>query len=164
MQRLAGEADVALRPHVKGHKSPWIAARQIRAGAAGLAAATLEEAAGLLRAGLEDILLTSDLPPQAIDEVVSLQRLRDLAVVADQPAFITALASPRRAAGANPRPIRVFADLDVGQRRGGAATPDAAVAIADAIAAEADALTFGGVQAYEGHAQLVADDQRRAAH
>src|SRR3954454_5491186 len=88
MQGLADKAGVALRPHVKGHKSPWIAARQVRAGATRLAAATLEEAAGLLRAGLTaDVLLTSDAPARAIEEIVALNRLGDLAVVADHPDF-----------------------------------------------------------------------------
>jgi D-serine deaminase-like pyridoxal phosphate-dependent protein len=151
---------VALRPHVKGHKSAWIAARQVRAGAVGLAAATLEEAAGLLRAGATDVLFTSDAPARAIEDVVALQRLGDLAVVADHPAFVAALA----AAHGGGRPVRVLADLDVGQHRGGARTAEAAVAVAEAVAGEPDALVFAGVQAYEGHAQLAPDHERRAKH
>jgi D-serine deaminase-like pyridoxal phosphate-dependent protein len=161
MQRNADEAGVALRPHVKGHKSAWIAARQVRAGAVGLAAATLEEAAGLLRAGAAtDVLLTSDAPARAIDDIVALQWLGDLAVVADHPAFVAALAAAHRGG----RPVRVFADLDVGQRRGGARTAKAAVAVADAVAGVPGALVFAGVQAYEGHAQLAPDEERRARH
>lgn len=151
MQRRADAAGVALRPHVKGHKSAWIASRQVRAGAVGVAAATLEEAAGLLRAGaVTDVLLTSIAPPRALDEVVALRRLGDLAVVADDAAFAQACAE---------RGVRVFAECDIGQRRGGAQTPEAAVAIAQAAGA-----SFGGVQAYEGHVQLLADDERRAGH
>ena len=165
MQAFANAAGVALRPHVKGHKSPWIAAQQARAGAVGLAAATLDEAEGLLRAGVNgDVLITSDLPPRSIGDVVALQRLGDLAVVADHPGFVSALAADHRASGSDQRPIRVFADLDVGQHRGGAATPQAAIALVDAIAAEVGALTFAGVQAYEGHAQLAPDAERQAAH
>ena len=161
MQAAADAAGVRLRPHVKGHKCAWIAARQLRAGAVGFAAATLEEAAGLLRAGLgQDVLLTSDAPPTAVADVVALQRLGDLAVVADSPAFVAALGA---AAGVQDRPLRVFADLDVGQGRGGARTPQEAVAIAERAAAE-PALTFAGVQAYEGHVQLAADDERRSGH
>ena len=161
MQRRAGAAGVALRPHVKGHKSPWIAARQVRAGATGLAAATLEEAAGLLRAGVgAGVLLTSDAPAHAIDEIVALNRLGDLAVVGDHPAFVEALAT----ASTLSRPVRVFADLDVGQHRGGARTPEDAVAVAAAVAAAPRALSFAGVQAYEGHAQLLPGDEREAKH
>ncbi|HWT93262.1 MAG TPA: alanine racemase, partial [Solirubrobacteraceae bacterium] len=52
MQARADAAGLRLRPHVKGHKSAWIAGRQLAAGAAGLAAATAEEAFGLVHAGL----------------------------------------------------------------------------------------------------------------
>jgi D-serine deaminase-like pyridoxal phosphate-dependent protein len=165
MQGHAAAAGVALRPHVKGHKCAWIAARQLRAGAAGPAAATLEEAAGLLTAGLGgDVLLTSELPPQAADDVVRLQRLGDLAVVADDPAFVAALAAAATRASGRERPIRVFADLDVGQARGGAASAERALAVAAAVGEHAGTLAFGGVQAYEGHAQLAPDEDRRRAH
>ena len=151
MQRRADAGGVRLRPHVKGHKSAWIAARQVRAGAVGVAAATLEEAGGLLRAGTAtDVLLTSIAPPHALADVVALRRLGDLAVVADQPAFAQACAE---------RGVRVLVDLDIGQRRGGAQAPELAVAIARSAG---DA--YAGVQAYEGHVQLLPDDERRAGH
>jgi D-serine deaminase-like pyridoxal phosphate-dependent protein len=57
--------------------------------------------------------------------------------------------------------FRVLVDIDVGQRRGGAATPDEAVAIARAIR-DAPRLTFAGVQGYEGHVQGIADPRDRA--
>jgi D-serine deaminase-like pyridoxal phosphate-dependent protein len=156
MQRLADRAGAALRPHVKGHKSPWIAARQIRAGAVGLAAATLDEAEGMLRAGVaQDVLVTSDLPPHAAGDVAALARLGDLAVVADDTALVEALA----ATAASDRPLRVFVDLDIGQHRGGAIDP---VGVATSIAQ--NGLRLGGVQAYEGHAQLLSEDDRRGRH
>ncbi|MHB0949013.1 MAG: alanine racemase, partial [Gemmatimonadaceae bacterium] len=40
----ARQHDLALRPHVKTHKTPWIAAEQSRLGAAGLTCATPREA------------------------------------------------------------------------------------------------------------------------
>jgi D-serine deaminase-like pyridoxal phosphate-dependent protein len=159
MQSRAGAAGVALRPHVKGHKSPWIAARQLRAGATGLAAATLEEAAGLLAAGLgEDVLLTSVAP--APDEIVALRALGDLAVVADDPRLIGPLAA--RAQSARVR-VRVLVDVDVGQGRSGARRAEIALAVADAVAG-AEALTLAGVQAYEGHLQLLSGDEQATGH
>jgi D-serine deaminase-like pyridoxal phosphate-dependent protein len=158
MQAAADEAGVALRPHVKGHKCAWIAARQLRAGATGLAAATLEEAEGLLLAGLGgDVLLTSDTPASAVDDIVALRRLGDLAVVADEPAFVGALAAAAR------DPIRVFVDVDVGQRRAGVPSAERVRAVVGAIEA-AGSLVFAGVQAYEGHLQLADDADRRAGH
>ncbi len=162
MQARCAAAGAALRPHVKGHKCAWIAARQLAAGATGLAAATLEEAAGLLGAGLgDDVLLTSVVAAPSIPDVVALRRLGDLAVVADDPAFVHALGAAARAAGVR---ARVFVDLDIGQGRSGAPTPEAAVAVAAAAAEHGDALAFTGVQAYEGHVQFVAAGDRPAAH
>ena len=65
-------AGVALRPHVKGHKSPALARRQLAAGAVGVAAATLGEAAAMLAGGVADVLLTSALPPARAADAVAL--------------------------------------------------------------------------------------------
>ena len=161
MQARCDAAGVALRPHVKGHKCAWIAARQLRAGARGLAAATLEEAAGLLEAGLgEDVLLTSVAPPPAADEIVALNRLGRLAVVADAAPLVDRLAAAAHRAGMQ---VPVLVDVDVGQGRAGAPGLEAAVAVAAAVA-RAEGVVLAGVQAYEGHLQLIAPDERRAGH
>lgn len=161
MQRSCDAAGVALRPHVKGHRSAWIAGRQLEAGASGLAAATLSEAEGLLRAGLgADVLLTSIVPARAVAAIVALRRLGDLAVVADDPAFVAALGERAALDGVR---VRVLVDLDVGQRRGGARTAREAVGVADAVR-DAPSLDLAGVQGYEGHLQLLPDADRRAGH
>lgn len=162
MQARADAAGVRLRPHVKGHKSAWIAGRQLAGGAVGLAAATVEEAFGLVCAGLGgDVLLTSVLSPRRIDDAVALRRAGDVAVVVDAVELPAALAARARAAGVR---MRVLLDLDIGQRRGAARTPEVAAALADAVAAHADVLELSGVQAYEGHLQLLAPEERAAGH
>ena len=161
MQERCDAAGVALRPHVKGHKCPHIAARQLELGAAGLAVATLEEAAGLRAAGIAgDLLLTSVAPPTYADAIVALQRHGRLAAVADGPGPVAALAERARAAGVT---VPVLVDLDVGQGRAGARGPEQALTVAQAIAG-ADGVTLAGVQAYEGHLQLAADTDRAAGH
>lgn len=162
MQERCRAAGVALRPHVKHHRSAWLAARQLQAGATGLAAATLAEAAGLLRAGLGgDVLLTSVTSPRAVERIVALSDLGDLAVVADDPGFVAALAAAARTARVT---VRVVVDVDVGQRRAGVRSAGDAVALAQAIAAEPDTLVFAGVQAYAGHLQLADADAQRRGH
>lgn len=161
MQGRCDAAGVALRPHVKGHKCAFIAARQLQAGARGLAAATLEEVAGLLEAGLgEDVLLTSVAPPTTAEEIAALNRLGRVAVVADDPRLVHALSTAATAAGVD---VPVLVDVDVGQGRAGARGPQAAMTVADAIA-RADGVVLAGVQAYEGHLQLRAADERGAGH
>jgi 3-hydroxy-D-aspartate aldolase len=60
--------------------------------------------------------------------------------------------------------VPALVDVDVGQRRGGAASVEEARRVAEAIDA-APHLTLAGVQAYEGHVQgLRSLDERAAAH
>ena len=55
MQKKADTNDVALRPHVKTHKSVAIARRQQQRGAEGLTVATVAEAETFVDAGFEDV-------------------------------------------------------------------------------------------------------------
>ena len=158
MQALADAAGVALRPHVKGHRSPQIAARQIAAGAVGVAAATVGEAATMVRAGIPDVLLTSNVAPQRANELADLGRHGGLMVVAHEVALVDDLDV---AAVAHRARLRVLVDIDVGQRRGGVATPADAVAVAARVR-DAPNLELAGVQGYDGHLQAIADAGARA--
>src|SRR5690242_10027243 len=59
MDRLAGQ--VAVRPHLKTAKSPVVARRALDAGARGICVAKLGEAEVMLGAGIEDILITTEI-------------------------------------------------------------------------------------------------------
>lgn len=160
MAERAAAAGVALRPHVKGHKSPAIARAQLAAGAVGVAAATLDEAAAMLDGGVGDVLLTTVLPPaRAADAVALAARAERLALVVHDVVLAEALAGAATAAGTT---LGVLLDLDVGQRRGGVAPGAPALALAEAVAG-ADGLELLGVQGYEGHLQGIADPAARAA-
>ena len=72
LQRMANDcraAGVALRPHTKTHKSPWIARRQLRLGASGVCAAKVGEAEVLVHSGVGDVLITTDLVPATMGKV-----------------------------------------------------------------------------------------------
>jgi D-serine deaminase-like pyridoxal phosphate-dependent protein len=112
--------------------------------------------------GISGLLLTSPIAgAPAFGWLESLLR-RDpgIAVVADDPAAVAALHAVSARVGAR---VRVLVDYDVGQRRTGCRTVDAAVGLAREIQARAG-LVFGGVQAYAGHIQhIIERDARRAA-
>src|SRR6187551_2065054 len=57
MAAMAREAGVALRPHIKTHKTPQIARMQLDAGAIGLTCAKIGEAETLADAGFADFFL-----------------------------------------------------------------------------------------------------------
>ena len=151
---------VALRPHGKTHKSVRIAQRQIAAGAIGIGCATLGEAEVMARGGIAALLVTS--PQVTAPKIVRLAALNlrvagGVAVVADHPDNVAALAQAARASG---KALDVVVDFSAGHHRTGTATPDDAVALAKAIAA-ADGLRLAGLQAYCGNLQHVAGRRER---
>ena len=64
----------SLRPHVKVHKSPFIAHKQLRAGAKGITCAKVSEAEVMAQSGIDDILVAN--------EIVGDDKLRRLARLA----------------------------------------------------------------------------------
>lgn len=157
MQARCDAAGVRLRPHAKGHRSAWIAARQLQLGACGIAVATAPEAEAMVRAGISDVLITSALAPSAAALAASAARIADVTVVAGTADGVRVLARAAADAGV---PLPVLIDVDVGQHRGGAADAEAAIHLAAAVS-DAGALALAGVQAYEGHLQAIADSSER---
>lgn len=74
----------SLRPHIKTHKSPVIAHKQIRAGANGITCHTLREAEVMAAAGIRDVLVTHQIVDQLkIQRLISLARHSDVIVSID---------------------------------------------------------------------------------
>ena len=157
MQARCDAAGVRLRPHAKGHRSAWIAARQMRFGACGIAVATAAEAECMLGMGISDVLITSALAPGAAAIAAQAARLGDVTVVAGSEDGVRLLVHAAARAAVT---LPVLIDVDVGQHRGGAGDREAAVRLAAEVSASAE-LTLAGVQAYEGHLQGIADARER---
>ncbi|MBT5434913.1 MAG: DSD1 family PLP-dependent enzyme, partial [Rhodospirillaceae bacterium] len=162
MAAWARENSLGLRPHAKTHKCSTIARKQVEAGALGNCTATLSEAEILVDAGIPGVLITSTVVTE--DRIARLIALNDraegLMVIADNIGNVDALST---AAAQGQKPLYVVIDIEVGCGRTGAATPGAAVDLIDHVTASPH-LCFGGVQAYDGNVQAIADfDERRAA-
>jgi 3-hydroxy-D-aspartate aldolase len=162
MARFAAEHGVALRPHVKTHKTPEIGWRQRDAGAIGLSCAKLGEAEVMAAAGLDDgLLITSPIvTAPALERLAALHaRTRGLACVVDHPLGVAAMAQALAGTG---KPLDVLIDIDPGFHRTGVTSPEAAVALWQAIEA-APALRYRGVQFYCGAQQHIPDFADRSA-
>ena len=61
LQTLCERAKIVNRPHIKTHKSPFLAHRQLQAGAIGITCQKLGEAEVMAEAGIEDILITTNI-------------------------------------------------------------------------------------------------------
>jgi D-serine deaminase-like pyridoxal phosphate-dependent protein len=158
LDRAASYATVhglALRPHVKTHKSPRIANEQLERGAAGLTCATPLEAE-VMSGVCDDILLAY--PP------VGAGRARRLAALPGQVKLTVALDSRRAiddiaaAARAADRAVSVYVEMDLGMHRVGVPAIDAAISLAQAVRASAP-LTFAGIAFYPGHVREPVDQQ-----
>ncbi len=78
---------VSVRPHVKVHKSPEIARRQIAAGASGVTAATVWEVLAMVDAGVESVLLANEVNDPAKAQLLAMAAARAEVIVAiDDPA------------------------------------------------------------------------------
>lgn len=161
MARVAKEHGVALRPHAKSHKSVTIAKAQIAAGAIGQCCAKLGEIEVMAQAGIAGLLLTTPLRGEAkirrLMEVLAIAP--DTMIVVEDLAAVAALAEATEAAD---RRLGLLIDVDVGTHRTGLTSPQAALAVAEAIAA-APGLSLKGVQGYAGHLQAIPDYAERRA-
>jgi 3-hydroxy-D-aspartate aldolase len=135
------ESGKALRPHAKAHKCIEIAKCQIAAGAIGVCVATVAEAEMMAVAGIPGLLLTSPVAdPVKMTRIVKTGAM----VVVDH---LQQVAWYDEAAGAAARKLDVLVDLDVGDHRTGARSPEDVAEIAEAVD-QAAHLELRGLQAY----------------
>ncbi len=140
-QRLADDAGVRFRVHVKTHKVPAIAHRQLAAGACGIVCAKVAEAEVFVAAGCTDVVVAYP--------IFGDEKWRRLAALAEGGARIgvnvdsfEALAGISAAAQAAGATIDVYVDVDTGLHRGGLAHD--AVGELSQVCAEVERL--GGVE------------------
>ena len=149
---------LALRPHVKTHKSPRIAAEQVQRGAVGLTCATPRELEVMAEVS-DDLLLAYPLLGAArLRRVMQLPRGVRLGVGLDSMIAVDELA---RAAGAADREVRVLVEVDLGMHRVGVQSAEEALALAMHIRGSAP-LTFSGVMFYPGHIREPVGEQQPA--
>ncbi|MEI6503727.1 MAG: alanine racemase, partial [Armatimonadota bacterium] len=75
LQASSDAAGIGVRPHIKAHKTPEIAQRQMRLGAIGVTAAKLGEAEVMATGGVEDIFIANCLVGEAkMKRLVALAR------------------------------------------------------------------------------------------
>jgi len=151
MQQRADTNDVALRPHVKTHKSVALAREQIARGASGLTVATVAEAETFIDAGADDVRIAFPVTGRdkherlaAHGDQTRLSCTVDTAAGIDQASAVHA---------AHERPLDVLMEVDVGHGRCGVPwhTPNAAVELARRIV-DRPGLRFVGLLTHAGQA------------
>lgn len=145
MQAQASALGLALRPHVKSHKLPFVAARQVAAGAVGITCQKLTEAEAMVDAGLDDVFVTFPIVgAPKLRRLVDLARRARVSVTVDAPAAARQLSAALDAAGAA---VGVLVDCDTGYGRTGVGSPAEAAELA-ALVAHLPALGLEGLATY----------------
>ncbi|PAP78433.1 alanine racemase [Rubrivirga marina] len=152
MQARAEAQGVALRPHVKTHKSPAIARMQAERGARGITCATVEEAEAFAEAGFDDIRLATP-----VVGPTKLERLGALADGGTRVSFtVDSVEGANRASAtftAAGQTAEVLIEVDTGYGRCGVEWDDlGALAELAAFVNGAEGLRLVGLLSHGGHA------------
>lgn len=148
MQDYANEQKVALRPHTKTHKMPYIARIQKELGAKGITVAKVGEAEVMAENGLDDIFVAN----QIVGEK-KLQRLRKLAqtnTISFGVDSICQVEAAHHAFEGSEKPARLVVEIEVGERRSGIIEEEDFIALINAIKDHSN-VEYLGVFSHEGH-------------
>jgi D-serine deaminase-like pyridoxal phosphate-dependent protein len=145
MQDYARAHGLALRPHIKTHKLPYFAKRQVELGAIGITCQKLGEAEVMAEAGLDDILISYPLIGAAkARRLASLTAKARMRVAIDNPMALETIAAAAAEAHA---PIGVLVEFDSGMNRTGVTSVEAALALIAQVK-EKPGLRFDGLMTY----------------
>jgi D-serine deaminase-like pyridoxal phosphate-dependent protein len=143
----AQEHGIALRPHIKTHKSPLLAKMQLERGAVGLTCATPHEAE-VMSEVCDDILVMY--PPVGARRAARLAELAlrgRLTVALDSIVAATDLSNAAQSIGST---VNILIELDAGMHRVGVQSPEEAAALGAKVA-KLPGLKVAGIAFYPGH-------------
>jgi D-serine deaminase-like pyridoxal phosphate-dependent protein len=151
LQAYLDEHKIANRPHVKTHKIPAIARKQIEAGAVGITCQKVSEAEVMAEAGCEDIFIPYNIiGKQKLQRLMALAARVRVSVTADSAYTIRGLSSAAQQADLS---LTVLVECDTGAQRCGAQSPGEAAELARLIRA-LPRLRFGGLMTYPTNEHL----------
>ncbi|MFO1039060.1 MAG: D-TA family PLP-dependent enzyme [Geminicoccaceae bacterium] len=144
-QSYADAHGLRLRPHIKTHKIPDLARRQVELGAIGITCQKLGEVEVMVDAGLDDILLTFNvLGRTKTARLAALARRARLTVTIDNAVVAAEVDAAMRDAGVR---LDVLVECDTGAKRCGVQTPEEAAALAKVVDG-LGGLRFAGLMTY----------------
>lgn len=156
VQRIFDDLGVDFRPHIKTHRIPSFAKRQINAGACGITCQKIGEAEIMAEFGINDILITYNIiGEEKLARLAALARRCRIAVTADNRIIVAGLSRMFSNAEQN---LEVLVECDTGQGRCGVQSPGQAAELAINID-RAPGLEFGGLMTYPPMSDLSAVDR-----
>jgi D-serine deaminase-like pyridoxal phosphate-dependent protein len=156
MAMLVAGTGKTVRPHVKTHRTPELARRQLGGPAIGVTCATVGEAEAMVEAGLDDVFVANEVvDPLKIARLAALARRARIAVAVDDPEPVALLSNAAATASVV---VDVLIDVDILLHRCGVSTADDALGLARAIE-RAPHLRLRGIMGYEGRVRLRDEDR-----
>lgn len=144
-QAYADEHGLKLRPHIKTHKLPFWARRQLELGAIGISCQKLGEAEVMADAGVADIFIPYNIVGhEKLERLGALHDRIAISVSADSAETIEGYAEAFTDAAS---PLPVLIECDTGAARCGVQSPEDALALAKLID-DAPGLRFEGLMTY----------------
>jgi D-serine deaminase-like pyridoxal phosphate-dependent protein len=138
---------IALRPHIKTHKSPALAREQVDRGAVGLTCATPYEAEVMSEATDDLLVMYPPVGPQRASRLAQLAKRVRLTIALDSEIAARDLSRAAVDAGSD---VQVLVELDAGMHRVGVPSVEDAVTLARKIMAMPH-LDVAGIAFYPGH-------------
>ncbi|MCJ8011726.1 alanine racemase [Paenibacillus sp. KQZ6P-2] len=146
MAECAARSRVKLRPHIKTHKIPEFALRQLVKGAAGITAAKVSEAEIMAEHGVDDIFIAYPVvSPSKIKRIIALAQKIHVIVGVESLEGATNLSREAAEAGIT---LSVRLEIDTGLARTGV-NPDKAIELAQQISA-LPGLDLSGIFTFKG--------------
>lgn len=147
-----------VRPHVKTHRTPELAKRQLGEFARGVTCATVGEAEAMVAAGIDDVFIANEVVDQPkLARVAELARRARVSLAADDPDPVKALSHEAARCAVT---IGVLIDVDILLHRCGVGSIPEAVGLARVIE-RAPGLELDGVMGYEGRMRIGIEDRGR---
>jgi D-serine deaminase-like pyridoxal phosphate-dependent protein len=155
-------AGLALRPHIKTHKTPIISQMQINAGAVGIACAKLGEAEVMAAAGIEDIFIAYPIVGQdKVDRLVNLAFwVPKISTSVDTIAAATAINDTALVRGVR---IDVMVEVEAGYRRTGVAPDEQLLRLVKAIVTSMPGLRYKGLMYMAGGTGIYIEPEKQLA-
>jgi D-serine deaminase-like pyridoxal phosphate-dependent protein len=151
MEAMLQGTGKTVRPHMKTHRTPELARRQLGGAAVGVTCATVGEAEAMVAAGMDDVLIANEVVDAAkVARMAQLARRAIVSVAADDPVPVKALSQAAVRAGVT---VGVLIDVDILLHRCGVASTAEAIALAEVIEGS-DGLRLAGIMGYEGRVRL----------
>ena len=151
LQSYLDKHRIANRPHIKTHKIPAIARKQMDGGAVGITCQKVSEAEVMADAGFENIFLPYNiLGASKLNRLMLLTRRANVSVTADSKFTIQGLSRAAQEAGLT---LSVLVECDTGLQRCGVQSPQEAAELARCIARSPN-LHFGGLMTFPLNQEL----------